>query len=33
MAKHGLIASTGESDLAITDEFLPGQGEATVTGD
>ena len=33
MKRHGLIHNAGGVGLAITDEFLPGLGEATVTGD
>lgn len=33
MARHGLIKHTANVGLAITDEFLPGLGEATVGGD
>jgi putative hydroxymethylpyrimidine transport system substrate-binding protein len=32
MKSHGLIKHNADSGLAITDEFLPGLGEATVTG-
>jgi len=33
MARHHLIKHAAEGGLAITDEFLPGLGEATVTAD
>jgi len=33
MARHGLIKHAADGGLAITDEFLPGIGEATVSGD
>jgi putative hydroxymethylpyrimidine transport system substrate-binding protein len=33
MKRHGLLAHSVSAGLAITDEFLPGLGEATVTGD
>ena len=33
MRSHGLIRNGATGGLAITDEFLPGLGEATVTGD
>jgi putative hydroxymethylpyrimidine transport system substrate-binding protein len=33
MLSHGLIRRNSESGLAITDEFLPGVGEQTVSGD
>jgi putative hydroxymethylpyrimidine transport system substrate-binding protein len=32
MLAHGLIRHSAETGLAITDEFLPGQGEQTQTG-
>jgi ABC-type nitrate/sulfonate/bicarbonate transport system substrate-binding protein len=31
MHAHGLLRSASNAGLAITDEFLPGQGEASVT--